>query len=200
MDVMDPAESENPFASPETVGTRDGYLHVYGPERARMPQAVMWVLGYAVAVMAGWIWMAWDAFGGAAEAREFVRPGFDIRAFWLNCVLGGCTFVVVLLGVLRRNLLVYRFVRLTVTTLATLLLASSGYVLWQIVSSKAETHATLYLYFAFVVATVVTWSMLYRQSTKAYFGLKCPECGTVRGVQANFLQTRVWCRTCRVTW
>jgi hypothetical protein len=189
MDATDQAESENPYASPETVETREGYIEVYGRPRQRMPPAVMWVLAYSICAMAGWILIAWNAVGGDLAGHHYVQIGFGIGSFLIAVV-----------GTLARNLLVYRFTRAVITVFGLMLIVSSGGMTWQLNKDRSWTESWMLAYFAITAATLVTVWMLYRKSTKAYFGLQCPECGEFRGVRTNFLQTRVWCRTCRVTW
>jgi hypothetical protein len=193
--MNDAPETENPFASPELVETRDGDLLVYARPRSRMPWAVMWVIGYSIVALAAWLWVAIDVFRAPTEFD--VRIGIDD---YIRAGFGVVAFLIAIIGSIARNLLVYRFARGVVTVLGAMLIVSSGAVAWQIANGNEELDLVTWVYLAITAATLFTFVMLNRKSTKAYFGLQCPECGKSDSVRANFLQTRVRCSACRVSW
>jgi len=126
--------------------------------------------------------------------------GVDSRITWRPVAFMSIGWqLLVLVGILARSRLAWRWGRILTCTVATLSMLCTAILLMPI--ARAQRPQSLVVWTTFVtIALYTVYSALGHRRAKVYFRLVCPRCGTVTNRSADFLFKRAMCKSCGSRW
>lgn len=146
-----------------------------------------------VAILCTALLLVARAANAAIQIQEVLATPAYLVPFAASLGLGG----LILLGLWNGHRLAWQWGRLV---------SVLGFILFGIItamtfSRPAELHPLISLLFFFHCAPLlVLFLALGRQSSREYFRLRCPTCGTMTTQSADFLFSRARCRACNGIW